>query len=104
MWAQDEIWGMAERAGGRERFGFVDIERSACDASFVQGAGERRLVHKRPARGVDEMGARLHEPKLGLTEEVTVLFGGSGVDGDKVARPQEIIEGEQRNAEFGSLG
>ena len=70
----------------------VDVERRTRELARPESVDERRLVHDRPARGVDENGGTRHRAKRGPVDEVPRLRRERHVDADDVRLGEERVE------------
>src|SRR6202035_2083633 len=60
MRRQHDVVELAERMIDRQRLDREHVDRGAGDLLLLQGFQQRGFVDDRPARGVDEVGRRLH--------------------------------------------
>ena len=74
-----------------DRFFFVYIQRSAGDFPVLQRRDQRRLVHHRPARGVDEKRRPLHALEFRRIEKPVCLRQQRRVHADEVRLRQQLM-------------
>ncbi len=77
----------------RRSLGVVDVEARARDALLAQRRDERRLVHDRTARGVDEISGGLHQRQLLRADQAACARPQDHVDGHDVGRPEQLLLG-----------
>lgn len=76
----------------------VDVERGTGDHAGAKGVGQRALVHDRAAGGVDEVRRRAHPAQRRRIDEVVGVSVVRAVDGDDVARAQQLVERDPPSA------
>ena len=91
---------LAERMVERQRLDVVDVEAGAGDRFGVQRRDQRLLVDDRPARGVDEIGGRLHQPELSRADEPARAVAQHDMNGDDVGIAEQIVLGDVVDARF----
>src|SRR5438105_1751898 len=78
-----------EQLFGHHGLALEDVERGAGNVLFREGAGQRRLVHDRPAARVDERRGRLHQRERALVDQVVRLLGERQVEADDVGLAEQ---------------
>ena len=84
---------------GVDRLLLEDVEARAGDLAGAQRLDERRLVHDRAARDVDQVGSRLHQRELRRADQVVRLVGQQAGDDDEVGFAQQLVERHAARAE-----
>ena len=75
MRGQRHIRHARERVIGLQWLGVEHVKAGMADMAALQRGDQRRLVHQRAARGVDEDDARLHARDARRTEEAARFVG-----------------------------
>ncbi len=88
----------------RHRLLLEHIDGRGGDALRCERLDQRRLVHDRPARRVDEQRTRLHQPELARADQVLGLVAEQAVDGDDVGFPQQRVEVHHLDAQVRHRG
>ena len=81
----------AERVRGAQRLLIEDIDRRAGDLARAERCDQRRLIHDRAARGVDEPRRRLHQREIGGSDKTVRAGAQHEMDGEDVRLPEEIF-------------
>ena len=68
----------------RQRLDVEHVEAGAGDLLSLQRGDQRRLVDDRAARGVDEIGRRLHQREFGGADQPARAVAEHDMDGDEV--------------------
>ena len=77
------------------------VDRGAGDHAALDRLVQRLLVHERAARGVDEVGARLHARELLAADQPARLLVQRGVQRHEVGLLQQRLERDQLDADRG---
>ena len=85
-----------QRIVGRHRLLAEHVQPGAAEPAARERVHERRVVDERPARRVDEEGARLHAAELGPPDEATRLRAERDVEGHRVRSLEELVEARAR--------
>ncbi len=104
MRGDDDVVERQQRIVGRGRLLVEDIERRAGDAALDQGAMQRRFVDDRAARGVDQIGRRLHQAELAGADQMAGLRAQGAADRDEVGGLEQRVEIDQLDPEPVGLG
>src|SRR5881628_2505295 len=89
--------GMVER----QRLLVVDVEAGAGDRALTERGHQRGLVDDRTARGVDQVGGRLHQAELARAEELARAVGEHEANAHHVRARQQLVLGHERRADLG---
>jgi hypothetical protein len=76
-----------------QRFLVEDIQSSPGNGSLLEGGEQGVVVNEAAAGSVDEVGVRLHETELAFTDETLGFRGEAGLDQDKVAFAEHVVQG-----------
>ena len=95
---QDHVVHREERVARHRRLLLQHVEAGARDPPFLQRLDERRLVHRRPAPGIDEQRGRLHLPEVLRRHHASGVGGGRRVHGDDVRALQHLAQARRLDA------
>ena len=89
----------------RDRLLPKDVERGAGDAAVLQCVDQRGLVDQRSTRGVDEIGAWLHQRQFMRADDAAGAFAQHQMQADDVACGKQLVLLDARDADVrGRLG
>src|SRR5436190_7773982 len=91
MRGNDRILETPERVIRRERLHLEYVQARSCNLPLGEGRDERRLVHDRSARRVDEVRGRLHQTDVAGADEIAAPFAQDVVDGYDVGFAKELL-------------
>ena len=91
MRREHDIVHLAQRMVERQRLDVEHVEAGAGDLVVAQGRQQRRLIDDRPARGVDDIGGRLHQAELLGADQPARALREHDVDGDEVGLPEQVL-------------
>ena len=89
---QRDVVKLEQRGLRRRRLEPEGLQHRPADVARLQRLVEIVVVHHRPARGVDEIGAGLHAGELRRGQEALGLIGHAGMQADHVAALQQGVE------------
>ena len=82
---------LAEGMIGRQRLDGEHVDAGAGDLLLLQSLQQRRLVDDRSARGVDDIGRRLHAGEVGGPNQAAGARAQHDMDGDDVGGGQQLF-------------
>ena len=100
MRRQHEVVELAERMVDRQRLDREHVDAGARDLLLRQRFQQRAFVDDRPARGVDEVGGRLHAREIGRADQAARALAEHHMDGDDVGGGEQFLLGGVADADF----
>src|SRR4051794_11489134 len=91
MRREHDVVHLAQRMIHRQRLDVEHVEAGARDLVLAQRGEHRGLVDDGAARGVDEVGRRLHQSELLRADEAACALGQDDVNGDEVGLPEQVV-------------
>ncbi|MDT4844418.1 hypothetical protein FQZ97_783740 [compost metagenome] len=89
--SQDHVVEVPHGIRGRQGFFGIDVQPRSRDTELHQRVHQRLLVHQSGARGIDQIGGRLHCGQRGGVDHVAAAFGKNQVQADDVGRSEELV-------------
>ena len=99
MWHQDHVFKFAQRLW-HMRLVLEDVQGSSGNPALLQRLEQRRFVHDRTTRRIDQIGRRLHHAEFCCPDEVRVA-GEGDMQADKIGLLQERVLLDPGGIEFG---
>ncbi len=92
VWRESDVFHADERIALVDRLDLHHVQTGTENLLGAQHLDERLLVHHRPAAGVDQYGARLHQGELALRHHAPRRRVERHVQGHHIARLQQRVE------------
>src|SRR5262245_14939868 len=91
MRREDDVVHLAQWMIGGQRLDVEHVEPGAGDLVLPQRRQQRRLLDDGTARGVDDVGRRLHQAELLCADEAARALRQDHVDGDEVRLAEQLL-------------
>src|SRR5688572_5809335 len=97
---QDHVVELQDRIVRRRRLLLEHVEPGARDAPLGEHPGQRLLIDDRPARGIDEIGGRLHQRQALGIDEMPGLWRQRTIDAQHIGTLEQILQPDQLDPEL----
>ena len=105
MGSEDDLVAGEDWVVWRDGFLIEDVQGRAGKIAVMEGLDEGVGVDEFAASGVDEDGVGLHHSEFSPSDDAAAVWAEANVDADDVGFLEELVEGDELNAELlGALG